>query len=71
MTETEKIVAAILAAMLVFVVKEDSKNPVAAVKKYRECCASLEVAQGDAEEEVEKVVAQQRYPVWAVLISLV
>ncbi len=53
MSETEKIVAAIMAAALMFVVKEDAKTPVEAVKKYRDCCASLE----DAQKELEKVDA--------------
>ena len=57
MSETDKVVAAILAAMLFFVVKEEAKTPAEAVRKYRDCCASLEDAQREAEEEVEKVVA--------------
>ena len=57
MSETEKIVSAILAAMLVLVVKEGAKTPTEAVKKYRDCCASLEHAQREAEKEVEKVDA--------------
>ena len=50
MSETEKIVAAILAAMLVLVVKEDAMTPVAAVKKYRACCDSLEAAKKEPQE---------------------
>ena len=58
MSETDKIVSAILAAMLFFVVKDEAKTPAEAVKKYRACCDCLEVAQGDTEEkEAEKVHA--------------
>ena len=51
MSETEKVVAAILAAMLVLVIKEDARTPAEVVKKYRACCDSLE----DTQKEVEKV----------------